>query len=130
MTLALDRRLLLKAGTLGLGALAVPGAAQLLAARGFTHDVASGEPRADSVMLWTRYVPASGDAARLEYQLSARPDFGSFVARGVVTAEAGHDWCVKPVAGGLEHGRVWFYRFVYLGMLLTGLKLSWDGFLA
>lgn len=23
---------------------------------------------------------------------------------------------------------VWFYRFVYLGMLLTGLKLSWDGF--
>ncbi len=25
---------------------------------------------------------------------------------------------------------VWFYRFVYLGMLLTGIKLSWDGFLA
>ena len=25
---------------------------------------------------------------------------------------------------------VWFYRFVYLGMMLTGLKLSWDGFLA
>jgi len=25
---------------------------------------------------------------------------------------------------------VWFYRFVYLGMLLTGLKLVWDGFLA
>ena len=24
---------------------------------------------------------------------------------------------------------VWFYRFVYLGMLLTGLKLSWDGFM-
>ena len=24
----------------------------------------------------------------------------------------------------------WFYRFVYLGMLLTGLKLSWDGFSA
>ncbi len=24
----------------------------------------------------------------------------------------------------------WFYRFVYLGMLLTGLKLTWDGFLA
>ena len=24
----------------------------------------------------------------------------------------------------------WFYRFVYLGMLLTGLKLAWDGFAA
>ena len=41
----IDRRLLLKAGTLGLGALAVPGVAQMLGARGFTHDVASGEPR-------------------------------------------------------------------------------------
>jgi alkaline phosphatase D len=50
----IDRRLLLKAGTLGLGALAFPGVAQLLAARGFTHNVASGEPRQRSVMLWTR----------------------------------------------------------------------------
>ncbi len=24
---------------------------------------------------------------------------------------------------------VWFYRFVYSGMLLTGLKLTWDGFI-
>ncbi len=23
---------------------------------------------------------------------------------------------------------VWFYRFIYAGMLLTGLKLTWDGF--
>ena len=52
--LNLDRRSLLKLGTLGLGGLAMPGAAQLIAARGFTHNVASGEPRADSVMLWTR----------------------------------------------------------------------------
>ena len=27
-------------------------------------------------------------------------------------------------------GATWFYRFVYLGMLLTGLKLVWDGFIA
>ncbi|MBO9514961.1 MAG: sulfite exporter TauE/SafE family protein [Variovorax sp.] len=25
---------------------------------------------------------------------------------------------------------VWFYRFVYAGMLLTGIKLTWDGFFA
>jgi alkaline phosphatase D len=53
MTLDLDRRLLLKAGALGLGALAVPGVAQIAALRGFTHGVASGEPRQRSVMLWT-----------------------------------------------------------------------------
>ena len=108
----IDRRLLLKAGTLGLGALAVPGAAQLLAARGFTHNVASGEPRQRSVMLWTRYVPASGDEARLDYQLSPTPDFARIVAGGSVRAEAGADCCVKPVADGLEPGRWYHYRFV------------------
>ena len=107
-----DRRLLLKAGTLGLGALAVPGAAALLAARGFTHNVASGEPRQRSVMLWTRYVPASGDEARLDYQLSATPDFARIVAGGSVRAEAGRDWCVKPVAEGLQPGRWYHFRFV------------------
>jgi uncharacterized membrane protein YfcA len=25
---------------------------------------------------------------------------------------------------------VWFYRFVYAGMLVTGVKLTWDGFVA
>jgi len=25
---------------------------------------------------------------------------------------------------------VWFYRLVYLGMLLTGVKMTWDGFIA
>ena len=74
MTLDLDRRLLLKAGTLGLGALAVPGVAQIAAARGFAHGVASGEPRQRSVMLWTRHVPGG----RLHWQVSRtrrfRPD--------------------------------------------------------
>lgn len=111
MSMMIDRRLLLKAGTLGLGALALPGAAQIVAARGFTHNVASGEPRADSVMLWTRYVPQSG-AGRLDWQVAETPDFARVVAGGSVTAEADHDWCVKPVAGGLEPGRWYHYRFV------------------
>ena len=108
----IDRRLLLKAGTLGLGALAVPGAAQLLAARGFTHNVASGEPGQRSAMLWTRYVPAAGDSARLDYQLSATRDFARIVGGGSVSAEASRDWCVKPVADGLEPGRWYHFRFV------------------
>jgi len=111
MTLCMDRRLLLKAGTLGLGALAVPGAAQLLAARGFTHNVASGEPRQTSVMLWTRYVPGAGDNARLSYQVSPSADFARIEADGTVVAETEHDHCVKPVVEGLRPGRWYFYRF-------------------
>ena len=107
MSLDLDRRLLLKAGTLGLGALAVPGMAQLTAARGFAHGVASGEPRQRSVMLWTRHVPGG----RLHWQVSATPDFARVVAEGDVVAEEQHDYCVKPVARGLRPGAWYHYRF-------------------
>jgi alkaline phosphatase D len=105
--MTIDRRLLLKAATLGLGALSVPGAAQALAKRGFTHGVASGEPRQRSVMLWTRHVPGG----RLHWQVSRTGDFRRIVAEGDVAAEAERDYCVKPVATGLEPGRVYHYRF-------------------
>jgi alkaline phosphatase D len=107
MTLDLDRRLLLKAGTLGLGALAVPGMAQLTAARGFAHGVASGEPRQRSVMLWTRHVPGG----RLHWQVSRTPDFARIAAEGDVMADAEHDFCVKPVPTGLQPGSWYHYRF-------------------
>jgi alkaline phosphatase D len=107
MTLDLDRRLLLKAGTLGLGALAVPGVAQIAAARGFAHGVASGEPRQRSVMLWTRHVPGG----QLHWQVSRTADFARIAAEGDVVAKAEHDHCVKPVAAGLQPGTWYHYRF-------------------
>jgi alkaline phosphatase D len=112
MTLKIDRRLLLKLGTFGLGALAVPGAAQLLGARGFTHSVASGELGQGEVMLWTRYVPAAGEAARLVWQVSPSADFASIAAEGEAAASAERDWCVKPVARGLRPGSWYYYRFL------------------
>jgi len=107
MTLLLDRRLLLKAASLGLGALAVPGVAQMASARGFTHGVASGEPRQRSVMLWTRYVPGG----RVHWQVSRSEDFRRIVAEGDASAEAERDHCVKAVATGLQPDRWYYYRF-------------------
>jgi alkaline phosphatase D len=111
MSLLIDRRLVLKAGTLGLGALAFPGVAQILAARGFTHNVASGEPRQHSVMLWTRYLPGPGDSARISWQVSPDAEFGRIVADGTATASEAHDYCVKPVVQGLQPGRWYYFRF-------------------
>ena len=108
----LDRRSLLQAGMLGLGALAVPGnAAALLTARGFTHNVASGEPRQNSVMLWTRFVPARGDQARLTWQVSPTSDFAQIVKEGEAVAEGRHDHTIKPAVDGLKPGQWYFYRF-------------------
>ena len=108
----IDRRSLLKVGTLGAGALLLPGAVQpLIAARGFTHNVASGEPGPRQVMLWTRYVPARGDQARLGVQVATDPDFRQLVGEGSALASAERDYTVKPVIGGLPSGRWLYYRF-------------------
>jgi alkaline phosphatase D len=81
--------------------------AQLTAARGFAHGVASGEPRQRSVMLWTRY--AGG--GRVHWQVSGTADFRRIVAEGDAVADPQHDFCVKPVVTGLKPDRWYFYRF-------------------
>jgi alkaline phosphatase D len=112
MTLDIDRRLLLKAGTLGLGALAVPGVAQIASRVGFTHGVASGEPRQRSVMLWSRHVPVRGETSRLGWEVRETGGPRRVVAAGEVEASPERDWCVKVVAQGLKPGRWYDYRFL------------------
>jgi alkaline phosphatase D len=108
--MAINRRLLLKGMTLGAGLLALPAWAQV-ASQGFTHDVASGEPGHDRVMLWTRYVPAPGIAGRLRWEVSRDAGFGAIVAEGDAEALPERDWCVTPVAAGLAPGGWYYYRF-------------------
>ena len=109
MTIRLDRRELIQTGLLGLGAIATPGAAQLLAARGFTHQVASGEPGPRSVLLWTRYV--SGDEVTLRAEIAEDFEFGRIVAHGEASAAAERDYTVKVVLDGLSPDRWYYYRF-------------------
>lgn len=106
----MDRRLLIKLGTAGLAALSLPGAARAAMAQGFTHGVASGEPGANSVLLWTRYAAANDSA--LTAELSETPDFARIAGGGGVTAMGERDHTAKLVVDGLEPGRWYFYRFV------------------
>ena len=105
---ALDRRTLLKTGILGLGVAGAPLAAQK-GGKGFSHGVASGEPAAERVLLWTRFVGAQDTA--LEFEVSETLDFSRVAAGGSVTARAENDWCCKAWAEGLEPGRWYYYRF-------------------
>lgn len=113
MTLRLDRRSLILTGTLGLGALAIPGfsLAQTLA-RGFTHSVASGEPGPDTMLLWTRYVPASGGPVKLKAEISRTEDFARIVSSGEQITGPWRDHTAKITVQGLEPGTDYFYRFV------------------
>ncbi|GMM91950.1 alkaline phosphatase D family protein [Qipengyuania sp. MTN3-11] len=105
---ALDRRTLFKGGALAAGMLSAPLAAQF-GARGFTHGVASGEPSAEGVLLWTRY--AAGQDTRLTWEVAESPEFTRAVVGGDVVAGPGSDGCCKPRATGLEPGRWYYYRF-------------------
>jgi len=51
----LDRRTLFRSGLLGAGLAAMPKAVAAASLSGFGYGVASGEPSADSVLLWTRF---------------------------------------------------------------------------
>ena len=106
----MDRRLLIKLGTAGLAALALPGAARAMTAQGFTHGVASGEPGPHSVLLWTRYAAASDTL--LTAELSETADFARIAGGGSVAASGDRDHSAKLVVDGLEPGRWYFYRFV------------------
>lgn len=110
MTFPIDRRLLIKGSILGLGALAIPGAAAVLAGRGFTHGVASGEPSAGSVLLWTRYVAASD--ATLRCEVAADSAFAKVAGGGDVTARGEADHTAKITVSGLQPGTCYYYRFV------------------
>ena len=115
MTFAIDRRSLLLTGTVGLGAFTIPGFAQtpaINAARGFTHNVASGEPASDSMLLWTRYVPADGGAVELRAEIAETPDFTHVVSGGAQITGPWRDHTAKVTVAGLLPGRTYHYRFV------------------
>ena len=106
--LSLDRRTLLAGGVLSAGLAAMPLSAQTQA-KGFTHGIASGEPYANGVLLWTRFV--GSNEAKLAWQVSDSADFARVVAEGEALAGPGSDWCAKAEVTGLEPDSWYYYRF-------------------
>ena len=98
-----------------LAAVAAPAAAQTRARGAFTHGVASGDPTVTSVILWTRFVPATPGAARITWEVAEDERFARVRARGEANASALKDHCVKVDARGLAPGRRYFYRFLSAG---------------
>lgn len=117
MTTNIDRRRLIIGAGLGLGALLLPVgkllAAEVLNAKGFTHNVASGEPAADSMLLWTRYVPpGSFDEVRLQAEMALDPEFTRVIGGATVRTGDYRDWTAKLTIDGLQPGTTYWYRFI------------------
>ena len=83
----------------------------------FTHGVASGDPLADRVIIWSRYVPANGSdrVDNIIWQVAYDRSFGDLATSGVTKTSAERDFTIKVDATGLKPGRRFFYRFVVNG---------------
>ncbi|MGZ8406905.1 MAG: alkaline phosphatase D family protein [Caulobacteraceae bacterium] len=82
----------------------------------FQHGVASGDPAADSLLLWTRVTPASSPSGlKVQWELAEDAAFKRVIARDLAETGPGRDYTVKAVAGGLAPGRDYFYRFTCEG---------------
>ncbi|MCP9823711.1 alkaline phosphatase, partial [Cyanobium sp. L1E-Cus] len=81
----------------------------------FAHGVASGDPYADSVILWTRISPSDGSGGSLDvqWQIATSAEFapGSIKGSGSFSTSAARDWTVKVEAAGLSADTTYFYRF-------------------
>ena len=80
----------------------------------FRHGVASGDPRADRVLLWTRVSGGTGEVP-VRWTLAANPTFTRVIARGETRTGAARDFTVKVDATGLAPSTTYYYRFEALG---------------
>lgn len=105
----LTRRGALGGMAAGTAALALPDAAIAAPDGPFRHGVASGDPDATSVVLWTR-VTASGEV-RVTCEVAADAAFTRIAAQAQITTGPERDHTVKWLANGLTPSGIWYYRF-------------------
>ena len=107
-------------GLFGLSA-AAPGMSQAAAFNGkvaFKHGVASGDPLADRVILWTRITPDAADAGSIAYSWKLTPvDRRAGGAKsGSGVTDASRDFTVKVDVAGLDPARSYTYEFTANGV--------------
>jgi alkaline phosphatase D len=100
------------------------GAQSWRAGNPFSLGVASGAPRPDGFVLWTRLAPEplssnpetpggmSGADVTLRYEIASDPGLTKIVRRGSAIAEQAFAYSVHLDVAGLEPGRSYCYRFL------------------
>jgi len=110
-----DRRTFLRRAGAGAGALLLVGTPDALAASDpgspFQHGVASGDPLADRVIIWTRVTPTAAKPVRVTWIVARDPLLQQVVQRGRTDAVPERDWTVKVDVAGLAPDTRYFYAF-------------------
>lgn len=77
----------------------------------FSHGVASGDPFATSVVLWTRISPDTDGDIDVYWDISRDMSFNEIESSGQYNTNKARDYCVKVIADSLAPGQTYFYRF-------------------
>jgi alkaline phosphatase D len=78
----------------------------------FLHGVASGDPRVDRVILWTRItLPEPGPEVAVDWIISSSPTLDVPLAGGRFITGPERDYTVKVDAAGLASFSTYYYRF-------------------
>jgi alkaline phosphatase D len=88
-------------------------------ARVFPQGLMSGDPRPDSIILWTRVEPAKGKASAsipVSYEIATDQEFTEMVTNGEIDATADTDHTVRLKIKDLDAATVYYYRFRALGV--------------
>ncbi len=78
----------------------------------FNYGVASGDPLADRVILWTHAKISTDASVDLTWQMAADASFASVLFSGRVTASSATGFTAKVDATGLAANTEYYYRFV------------------
>src|ERR1044072_4458746 len=77
----------------------------------YPEGVASGDPDAQSVILWTRRPFDRGKRHILTAEVAEDQAFRRVVAHASAPVSAAADWTAGVLVGGLKPARVYWYRF-------------------
>ena len=81
----------------------------------FYHGVASGDPLADRVIIWTRITPENEGEHVVNWYLSEDINFGGQPKSGTASAIANNDYTVKVDVTGLKANTRYYFKFSYGG---------------
>lgn len=82
----------------------------------FYHNVASGDPLSDRVIIWTRVTPTDFTLpVSVEYRVATDTGMVNVVTQGTVVTDASVDFTVKVDAAGLQPNSTYYYEFKALG---------------
>ena len=80
----------------------------------FPQSLMSGDPKPDSIILWTRIEDAAASDIKVQLQVAADKEFTDIRVDEMLNAFSDNDHCLKVRVTDLDPYTTYYYRFVYI----------------